>query len=67
MSRKEAEEFEERLQRVARGETVEEKWAPLLETAQQATLLADPPPPPPHQLRPGRQRLLAEAARLRTE
>jgi hypothetical protein len=65
MCRKEAEEFEERLQQLARGETVEEKWAPLIETAQQATMLADPPPPPPHQLQPGRQRLLAEAARLR--
>jgi hypothetical protein len=66
MSRREAEEFEDRLQRVARGETVEEKWAPLIETAQQATMLADPPPPPPHHLQPGRQHLLAEAARLRT-
>ena len=64
MSRREAEEFEERLQRAAHGETVEEEWAPLIETARQVTMLADPPP---HQLRPGRQRLLAEAARLRAE
>jgi hypothetical protein len=64
MGRREAGQFEERLQRAARGETVEKKWAPLIETAQQATMLADPPPAPPYQLLPGRQRLLAEAARL---
>ena len=65
MSRREAEQFEEKLQRAARGETVEEEWIPLIETAQQATMLAEPPPPPPHQLLLGRQRFLAEAARLR--
>ena len=66
MSRREAEQFETALQRATRGEAAEKKWAPLIETAQLATMLAGPPPPPPHQLLPGRQRLLAEAARLRT-
>jgi hypothetical protein len=39
--------------------------ASLLQTARQVASLSQSPPPPPHGLNPGRQRFLAEAARLR--
>ena len=67
MGRREAEGFEIALQRSAEGHAVEERWLPLIQTAQQAAVLAEPPLPPPQRLAPGRQRFLAEAARLRTE
>ena len=62
---REAEKFEEALQRANRGEKVEEQQAPLVRAAQQASALSAPPPPPPYRLSPGRQRFLAEAANLR--
>jgi hypothetical protein len=67
MNRQEAERFEEALQGGTEGEPLEGRLASLVETARQAQGLAGPVPPPPHRLAPGRQRLLAEAARLRAE
>jgi hypothetical protein len=60
-----AERFEEALQRAAQGETVEGPLAPLVEIARRATVLREPASPPPHRLSLGRQRFLAEAARIR--
>ena len=40
--------------------------AALAHTARRLEALGEPPPPPPHRLAPGRQRLLAEAAQLRS-
>lgn len=65
MSKREAEQFEEALQRADRGELVGGQMAGLVEVARTAAALAGPHPPPPHNLAPGRQRFLAEAARLR--
>jgi hypothetical protein len=65
MSRREADRFEEALQMEARGRAVDERLASLVEVARRASVLAAHPPPPPHRLAPGRQRFLAEAARLR--
>jgi hypothetical protein len=65
MNRRKEERFEEALQREAEGGAVQTELAPLMRTAQKVRALAEPVPPPPHQLAPGRQRLLAEAARLR--
>lgn len=62
---KDAEQLHESLQRAARGERIEGEMAPLVQTAQLASSLAEPPPPPPNQLAPGRQRFLTEAARVR--
>jgi hypothetical protein len=67
MSRREAERFEEALQRAAQGQEVEGRLTPLVEIARQATALAEPPPSPPHELLPGRQRFVAESARLRAQ
>jgi hypothetical protein len=64
MSRREANRFEEALQMEAQGRAVDERLAPLVTVARKASILAEPPPPPPHRLSPGRQRFLAEAARL---
>lgn len=65
MGRREAEGFETALQRAAQGHAVDQRWLPLIQTAQQAAVLAEPPLPPPQRLAPGRQLFLAEAARLR--
>jgi hypothetical protein len=67
MSRQEAERFEEALQRAARGQEVEGRLTPLVGIARQAAALAETPPSPPHKLSPGRQRFLAESARLRAQ
>jgi hypothetical protein len=64
MSRREADRFEEALQMEAQGRAVDERLAPLVTVARKASILAGPPPPPPYGLSPGRQRFLAEAARL---
>ena len=47
MKRRKPEQFEEALQRAARGEGVEGELASLVEVAHQATALAEAPPPPP--------------------
>jgi hypothetical protein len=65
MSRREANRFEEALQMEAQGRAVDERLAPLVMVARKASILSEPPPAPPHRLSPGRQRFLAEAARLR--
>jgi hypothetical protein len=65
VSRHKADELEEVIERMERGESVGDAGHPYLETIQQVRKLAAPVPPPPHNLAPGRQRLLAEAARLR--
>jgi hypothetical protein len=62
---RQAEKFEEALQRAERGEEVEGQYVPLVRAAQRASMLSAPPPPPPYRLNPGRQRFLAEAASLR--
>jgi hypothetical protein len=67
MSRREAQRFEEALQKATRGEPVEGKLASLVGTAAELRSLAGPPPPPPQRLSAGRQRLLAEAARMQAE
>jgi hypothetical protein len=67
MNKQDAERFEEAMQHGVGGEIAQGKLASLVETARQAHTLAGPVPPPPHRLAPGRQRLLAEAARLRPE
>jgi hypothetical protein len=67
MCKREATRFDQALQQVAQGEPIEEKLRPLVDTAQQVSILAGPPPLPPHQLAPGRQRFLTEAAQLRAE
>jgi hypothetical protein len=61
MSRRDAERFERALQQPAKAEMTD-----LVETARRLEALAEPPPSPPHRLAPGRQRLLAEAARHRS-
>jgi hypothetical protein len=65
MNNQKANQFETALQRAEQGQEVDEHLAPLVETAQLLSGLGDPVPAPPHRLAPGRQRLLAEAARLR--
>jgi hypothetical protein len=65
MRRREADRLEESLQRAAEGKKVEGKLAPLVQTAQLVSALADTPPPPPRGLNVGRQRFLAQAADLR--
>lgn len=60
-----ADQFEAALQQAAQGKRIEGEMADLIETARLASRLAEPPPPPPRGLNPGRQRFLAEAARLR--
>jgi hypothetical protein len=67
MDRREAEQFEKALHGAALAEPVEGRLAPLVHTARQVMTLSGTPPPPPHDLMPGRQRFLAEAARLRAE
>jgi hypothetical protein len=66
MKRK-ADQFENVLQSSAQGERAESWLAPLVQTAHRVESLSETPPPPPHGLMPGRQRFLAEAARLRRE
>lgn len=65
--KREADQFEYALQRSAQGEPVERRLAPLVQTARQVGGLSETPPSPPHGLILGRQRFLAEAARLRGE
>lgn len=65
MRRREADRFEESLQRAAEGERIEGDLASLVQTAQLASALAETPPPPPNGLDAGRQRFLTEAANLR--
>ncbi len=65
MSRREAERLEEALQRQTRGEPIEGRMVSLLDTTHRLRQLASSPPPAPRALAPGRQRFLAEAARLR--
>jgi hypothetical protein len=65
MTRREADRFEESLQRAAEGERIEGELAPLVQTAQLVSALADTPPPPPTGLDVGRQRFLTQAADLR--
>lgn len=65
MRRREADRFEESLQRAAEGERIEGELAPLVQTAQLLSALAETPPPPPSGLDVGRQRFLTEAAGLR--
>src|SRR5690606_12935116 len=65
MSSKRANQLEQALERAARGETVEGPLNPLIQTAQRLSALAEPPPPAPHNLAPGRQRFLGQAAALR--
>ena len=65
MRRREADRFEESLQRAAEGERIEGELAPLVQTAQLVSALAETPPPPPSGLDVGRQRFLTEAAGLR--
>jgi len=67
MDKRDAEQFEKALQVADRGEPAEGRWTPLVHTARQVMTLSETPPPPPHGLMPGRQRFLAEAARLRAE
>ncbi len=67
MKKKQAEQFEEALQRAARGDQNDEELAELLNIAQWASALDEPVPEAPHRLRPGRQKFLTEAVRLRTE
>ena len=67
MGKREAEQFEQALQQAARGQSVEGQTAPLVHTARQVMTLSETPPPAPHGLQPGRQRFLAQAARLRAE
>ncbi len=67
MDKREAEQFENALRRAALGEPTEGWLTPLVHTARQVMILSETPPPPPHGLMPGRQRFLAEAARLRAE
>ena len=67
MDKREAEQFEQALQQASRGEAVEGPMALVVQTAHQVMILSETPPPPPHGLMPGRQRFLAEAARLRAE
>jgi hypothetical protein len=67
MTRREVEQFEEAWQRSGGGAALQGPCGPLVETALQLADLAWPMTPPPHCLVPGRQRLLAEAARLRKE
>jgi hypothetical protein len=62
--KREAEEFERALQCTARGERVEGRPAPLVQAAGRVKSLSETVPAP-HGLVPGRQRFLAEAARLR--
>ncbi len=52
-------------QQTSRGEAAEGRLDPVAQAAQQMMILAEVPPSPPHGLAPGRQRFLAEAARLR--
>jgi hypothetical protein len=67
MTRREAEQFEDAWQRAGRGAAVQGPYASLVETARQVADLASPLPLPSQHLAPGRQRFLAEAARLREE
>lgn len=67
MSRQKAEQFEEFLERAAQDKPIEGELASLIQVTHRARALAEPPPSPPYRLSPGRQRLLAEAAHLRTK
>lgn len=62
-SRRRSEQFEYELQ-AAQGASSDSHLPPMLQTAHLLSALAGPVPSPPHGLAPGRQRLLAEAARL---
>ena len=67
MDKRQSNQCEECSQRASREEAVEDRLDPVVHTAQQVMILSETPPPPPHGLAPGRQRFLAEAARLRAE
>jgi hypothetical protein len=67
MMRSRAEQFEKELQQAGRGLSAEGRLAPLVDAARWVATQSEPPPAPPHGLMPGRQRFLAEAARLRAE
>jgi len=67
MDKREANQCERCSQQASRGEAAESRPDPVVQTAQQVMILAEVPPPPPHGLAPGRQRFLAEAARLRAK
>ena len=67
MDKREANQCERCSQQTSRGEAAESRPDPVVRTAQQVMILAETPPPSPHGLAPGRQRFLAEAARLRAE
>ena len=64
---READRFEEALRGAAQGRQVDERLLPLVQTARAVSVLAETPPPPPHDLLPGRQRFLTEAAQLPSE
>jgi hypothetical protein len=64
--KRQADEFENALERSERGEPIPGPQAPLVQTASSLKSLSEAPPPP-HGLVRGRQRFLAEAARLREE
>jgi hypothetical protein len=66
MPRTKADQLEEALERMAQGKRIGGTGTAFVKTAQQLSALAAPPPPPPGQLTAGRQRLLAEAARMDT-
>jgi hypothetical protein len=67
MSKKKAEILEKSLQQAAQGKSIDEALAPLVETAQLVSALAEPPPTPPNRLIRGRRLFLTEASRLRVQ
>ena len=67
MNQRKAEILEKSLQQAAQGKSIDEEMAPLVETAQLVSALAEPPPAPPNRLIRGRQQFLTEASRLRMQ
>ena len=67
MNQRTAEEFEEALQQADQGQSLEGRFAPLVELVGRMAFLSQPPPPPPHQLRISRQQFLAQASRMRAQ
>ncbi len=67
MDKQEANQCKQRSHQNSRGGAVEDWLDPVVQTSHQVMILSETPPPPPHGLAPGRQRFLAEAARLRAE
>jgi hypothetical protein len=67
MKHKKAEILEKSLQQAAQGKSIDKAVAPLVETAQLVSALAEPPPTPPNRLIRGRQQFLTQASRLRVQ